>query len=273
MAYQPRIVRGSTTLDLTTANGIVLAKPEESAIWRSSSGGRIDSPGGIIEESVYEGEDLVLRGLLRGATLASTRTRLATLLHIFGDQNADLTFTMQDDRQLLCRCVDRSIEWYPAGNFLAVQFEATLRSLDPYWRATSDDSFTLTQAGNGEGTVVVSNTGDAPTWPIVDLYPSTGSLANCTVVVQRDLPTPIEKIRVGRITVASGKKLRIDFRTGAVTDETGALGMATALGELFDGRCFRLEPGSNTIRLRVNGDAGANSVRMDGTYRRRFYSL
>lgn len=270
----PLLTRGATTLALTATNGIVLAKIDEQGEWDFESADRLSRPGGIVEKNLFTAEGLKIRGLVRGADIATLRTRLGNLLNVLGDGLEDVLFRVYDDREIRCRVEDVHHEWPNGSIFLQSIFEFTLRSPDPFWRALSNTTFVLNMNGNGDATVVVTNPGDAPAPFIFDIQGGSGSaLANVTIVLQRDSPTPTEKLRLGKITLSAGKILRIDTETGQVTDDTGSLGLASALAEYPDGTFFRLAPGSNTLRLRVNGDAGGNNVAGSGSFRGRFWTL
>jgi len=269
VVYAPRITRGTLVFDLTAANGVTVSVREDQEEWTEEAGTRLNRHGGVWERNLFRSGVQTVRGVIRAATLAAFRTAIGNLLNTVGAGGEDITFRVFDDREIRCRPVDRAKVWVAGDQYSGAEFEIQLKTVDPFWRAPSASSFSASQTGNGETTTVVSNTGDAPAPFTVDVTPTSGSISTTTVVVQRDLPTPIEKVRLGKVTIAAGAGLRIDTETGAVTDLAGNVGLASALGEFVDGVAFLLLPGSNTLRFRVNG-SGTPLVTFTGSFRPRF---
>lgn len=272
MAYSPLLTRGAATFALDASQGTVISGFEEDESWDVESGGRLNRPGGVIERNIYGSVDFHLRGMVRATTLVTLRTRLGNLMNVIGDGGEDILFRINDDREIRCRPVGRSRSWFPAGQFLVAEFEATLRSVDPFWRALTATPFSTSLAINGDATLVVTNTGDAPAPFTLDITPASGSILATTFVIQRDSPTPLEKLRIGKVIVTTGLILRIDTESGAVTDGTGSLGVAGALTEFVDGVAWTLQPGTNNLRFRQNGTLPLN-VSYSGSFRARFRVL
>lgn len=272
MALSPLLTRGATTFALDATQGVVISGLEEEESWDVETGGRLNRPGGVIERNLFGSIDINLRGLIRATTAAVLRTRLGALMNVLGDGGEDIFFRVNDDREIRCRPVARGRDWFPGGQYQVAEFDVTLRSVDPFWRALTATTFSAAVVGNAETTVVVPNSGDAPAPFILDITPTSGSILATTFVVQRDAPTPLEKLRIGKVIVTTGLILRIDTETGSVTDGTGSLGVADALTEFVDGVAWTFQPGANTLRLKQNGSPAPN-VSYSGSFRARFRVL
>lgn len=273
MPYSPLLTRGALTFALDSSQGIILSDIDASEGWETEVAGRLVRHGGLFTHNAQETLAVRLRGVVRGVDLASARTRVGNFWNVLGDGTDDVLFRAFDDREIVCRPVDRSITWARGNGFKAGFFDVSLRSVDPFWRQIATSVFNASFNGNGEVTTTFSVSGQAPAPFVLDIQGAGGtSIADTTIVVQRDAPGPIEKFRIGKVTLAAGKILRVDTQEGSVTDDTGSLGVANALAEYFDGTPFLLQPGSNTLRFRQNGTPAPN-VAYSGVYRARFRSL
>jgi hypothetical protein len=269
VVYAPRITRGALVFDLTAANGVTVSVRDDAEEWVEESAARLNRHGGVWERNLFAGGVQTVRGVIRAATLAAFRTAIGSLLNTVGSGGEDITFRVFDDREIRCRPVNRAKVWVAGDQYSGAEFEVQLKSLDPFWRAPSATGFSAAQVGNGETTASPTNAGDAPAPFTLDITPTSGSISATTIVIQRDSPTPIEKVRLGKVTINAGFGIRIDTETGAVTDLAGLLGLATALPEFVDGLAFLLMPGPNTLRFRVNG-TGTPLVTFTGSFRNRF---
>jgi hypothetical protein len=267
----PLLTRGSTSLALTIANGIVLSKLDEETEWTFEAEDRLFRAGSLIERNLFSSEGLRIRGLVRGVDIAESRTRLGNLLDVLGEGLDDVLFRIYDDREIRCRVEDVRHEWPGGAVFLQSIFEFTLRSADPFWRAltatTLHQDLNLASVSFVES--VLTNTGNAPAPFTLDLT-SPVNLSTVTVVVKNI--TTGKKFRIGKIDLVTPNILRFDTEKGIVTDGTGAEGVAGAKAEYVDGSFWLLNPGANTVRVLANA-SGTPDLDLDWSFRARHRSL
>jgi|SRR5688572_315123 len=262
-------------------------------VWNVS--GRFSPPTRFETDDIPDGDGARLRAVHHGvrefllpvwvqaATESALRTAIRTLISamnpVRGDGRIQVTSSLGDQREIVCR-VSAGLEGQErigdSSGVWAQMFPLMFRAHEPYWRDISDtvygpivvdaepgtffsDQFFPMQLADSEvfASVTVTNSGDVEAWPVWTITGPGESPLLRNLTTGKDL-------LLADYTIAAGEVVTIDTRPDGPTRKTV---VSSTVGSLF-GRLsgttslWPLAPGANavTIEMAAATDASAVSI-------------
>lgn len=237
--------------DLTDANGITLEQWPSRLSLDVETRPRVQGDGSVLVQRRAVGQQFQVAGVVTGADTGVVRDRLDALYAAL--YSGEDFLQLYSDRRVRCALHDFRHE-RRSGAPHVVDWSATFIARWPLWESPTVTQSTSSISGAGPNQIVLpSNSGTAPTWPLIRVTNTAGGSIGPIVLSVASINST-RTIQFGGLSLLSGQQIVVDMREGRIGD-----GVGTPVRPAFiDGRFWPLAAGVNTIEVAHNIGAGAS---------------
>lgn len=231
--------------DLTEANGITLEQWPSRLTLEVEVRPRVQGDGSVLVRRRAVGQQFQVSGVVSGADTGVVRDRLDAL---YGALYSGEDFLqLYSDRRVRCSLQDfRSARRSGAPH--VVDWAATFVARWPHWESSAVVQSTTAIAGAGPTLIVLpSNSGTAPTWPVVRVT-NTAVVGHSAIMLSVSSVNSTKTIQVGGLSLLSGQQIVIDMLEGRIGDGIGT----PARPAFLDGSFWPLTAGVNSVEVAHN---------------------
>ena len=251
---------------LGAVNGITVEQWPSRIQLQADTQPRVQGDGSVLVRRRAIGQQFSIAGGIIGVDTGEIRDRIDALYSALVASEDYLS--LYADRRVRCALSDFRYE-RPPGTPTAAKWSATFLARWPYWESPTVVQSTHTAlTGVGPFTIALaSNSGTAPTWPIIRIT-NKAAVSIGPIVLSVSSVISTKTLQLGGLSLISGQQVFVDMREGRVGDGIGT----PARPSFLDGTFWSLANGVNTIELAHNIGASA-SLELVATWYPAFWTL